>query len=121
MKTLEALKCINDGKRMRKIRWREGYYVYKNNEGNLTTWNGSLYHLGINFNDEWEEYDNRFPIAKEWKDLYKAVKSINGIFECDSDCGNCILGDVEVSCQNLNMEAFIEELENLNKIYKLDK
>lgn len=120
MKLWEAIKAMEDGKRIKKKDWQDDFYLYKAEDGFIRDESNREYMIQ-NIKDTWELCDERLPIAKEWKELYKAIKAVDRVFECDSDCGNCILDDEKLNCNLLNIEDFLKELENLNKIYKLDK
>lgn len=97
MKTLEALKCIDDGKKMRKIEWKEGKYIHKNDNGDIRWYNGMFYYSEFNFNDEWEEYQE---IPKDVEYFVSMLIDRDGeFFGCKGIyCTKCPLNTKGMSC-----------------------
>lgn len=120
MKLWEVIKALEEGKKVKKKDWHDDYYIYKAEDGFIRDESNREYMIQ-NIKGTWELCDERLAIAKEWKELYKAIKAVDRVFECDNNCGNCILDIKGVNCIHLNIEEFLKELENLNKIYKLNK
>lgn len=97
MKTLEALKCIDNGKKMRLIEWGNDYYIHKNNKGNIVWQDGLLYSISINFNDEWEEYKE---MPKDVEYFVSILTNRDGkFFSCRGIyCTTCPLRSDVMSC-----------------------
>lgn len=59
MKTYEAIKLLEEGKKVRRTSWEEkDNYIYLNKEGTLRHSNGNRYRLEHHITrDDWEEYN----------------------------------------------------------------
>ena len=97
MKTLEALKYIDNGKKMRKIQWEEGEYIHKNDNGDIKWHNDLFYYSEFNFNDEWEEYQE---IPKDVEYFISMLINRDGkFFSCRGIyCTTCPLRSEGMSC-----------------------
>ena len=56
MNTIEAMQLLYQGKKIRKINWAEGLYVYLKDNKVLFPDNVELKHLDLSLNIIWEEY-----------------------------------------------------------------
>ena len=59
MKTYEAIKLLEEGKKVRRTSWEEkDNYIYLNKEGSLRHSGGNRYRLEHHITrDDWEEYN----------------------------------------------------------------
>lgn len=115
MKLLEAFNEMDKGKKIRHKDWKEGTYICKNEEGKIVWQSGYMFSGldGFNFNDDsWQEYEERKDAPQLFKDLYKLAKEYSmehiwwgAYYDVDDDY----------------IEKLYEQLEGLNKIYKLDE
>ena len=120
MKLWEAIKAMDEGKKVKKKDWHDDYYLYKAEDGFIRDESNREYMIQ-NIKGNWELCDERLAITKESKELLKLLKlSIEYLNVMMATVGNCILDIKEVNCLHLNVQL-LKELENLNKIYKLDK
>ena len=55
MKYSEAMKLLNEGKKVRRVEWVDSMYIYKNEEGRMMDNDGIYYSTSI-LTGEWEEY-----------------------------------------------------------------
>lgn len=106
MNTWEAIKLLQEGKKIREKRWDPNKYIYKVGK-NIYNENKQLCYLAIKGDEEWELYDDRKEAPQEIKDLYKAINNIksNGIL---SNKTYITLLDLQSA------------LNTLNKKYKID-
>lgn len=65
MKFEEALPLLRKGIKIRAVTWHnKGYHIYLRNGFIYASWNGKIYEsLHSNVLDDWEVYDNAFPIS----------------------------------------------------------
>ena len=76
MKFWEAVREIQDGKRIRRKNWLDRDYIYMEN-GKLMNEQGKRYLIDYVFNDdEWEIYDERKDASKILKDLAKELENV---------------------------------------------
>ena len=74
MKFWEAVREMQDGKKVRRKNWLDRDYIYMEN-GKLMNEQGKRYLIDYVFNDdEWEIYDKRKDASKILKDLAKELE-----------------------------------------------
>lgn len=91
MNILEALKLVQEGKKVRKNWWVNDSYIYMNSVGDVIWSSGEPYKSPLNLVDTWEEYKE---MPKDVKLLVDFVDSIDKSSElsCDDfDCKDCKL------------------------------
>lgn len=126
MKLAEALEMLEKGKKIRKKSYPENQWLMIAENGTLIDESGV--HVDFKLipdiltkedlaNDVWELFDDRDEIAKEWKDLYNAIMTIDYKYET-ADYKTYQL--VEEFGESM-IDYLYELLESMNKIYKLDK
>lgn len=117
MKLWEAIKSLEEGKKIRKVDWDSDFYVYKYKEG--------VYYQsdGLNFDviylcntTEWEIYKEKKEVMDEkFKKLYHLIKDEEAYLnrQYEDFITEHKLED--------HLTAFYRQLLEMNKYYKLDK
>lgn len=109
MKYWEAMKSIDEGKKVRHKSWADGCYICKNDLGDVVNSDDDPYvEIFIySFNDyHWEIYDDRKEAPQSLKNLAKAL--------IDYYADDFAYGKIDV----LTNKLFFE-LDALNEIYKI--
>jgi hypothetical protein len=110
------MKCLEEGKKVRKCQWRKDEYIYMHG-GAIVTQGKLNYNFYNPANSEWELYDDRKEASTRLRELYRNCCDLFENFDCDMD-------EWEV-CNNHNTFEKVKELlvtlEEVNKYYKLDK
>ena len=120
MKFLEAMMLINEGNKVRMKHWKEGEYIYLN-DNNEVCWSNGDNIVNIPSVGEWEIYDDRKYAHPIWRKLYKSIIDLAPDFdsfeECDEDgCDACAF-----RCLCKMYDDMFMTLESFNSKYKLDK
>lgn len=113
LKTWEAIKALEEGKKVRKNSWEMKEYIYLDKYGNIIQENGSDYELDCIYKeDEWEIYEKvKKEMPKEFEGLKYLLASINNM-NCDKqNCDNCPLG-ID-NCNTLD-DIFFDVKQNYN-------
>ena len=117
MKCWEAMKCLEEGKRVRRKDWLESSYICLSREKNVVDKGGYDYEIGNQFDDNWEIYDDREDCPQEFKDLWKAFQATH--------CSNKDEIEDFWACVPFSFITMHQEMERLlnemNKDYKLDE
>lgn len=113
MKYWEAMKLIDEGKKVRHKSWADGCYIYKDDLGNVVNSDDDPYVeiFNYSFNDyHWEIYDDRKEAPQSLKNLAKAL------IDCYND------DSVNDKIDDLIYELFFEvnALKGIYKIYEED-
>ena len=115
MKAWEAMKLLEEGKKIRDKSWGEGYYIYLDADGDIIDESNNQY-LVANISDiskDWELYDDRKKVSQFYKDMYKAIEEIVENYEkSEKEISDVIYPHLENICR---------VLDELNEEYKLDK
>ena len=121
MKLWEAIKALEEGKKVRAVYWSESLYVYKDLYGNYITEEGiSLFDSSLlNKDAEWELYDDREPVEKLVKNLYNIVCELQNDFYSYDEYLDTI--DAEEHDDIDYVTRLYCQLQHMNKTYKLDK
>ena len=115
MKAWEAMKLLEEGKKLRDKNWKEGRYIYLDTDGDIIDESNNQY-LVANISDiskEWEMCDDRKEVPQFYKNMYKAIDKI--------------IEDYEISEKEISdviypyLVNLCRVLDELNKEYKLDK
>ena len=119
MKTWEAVKALEEGRKVRRRGWNEDWYVLMDENGDFLDDCGTIYEFGSN-SDDWEIYDDRYDVSQQLKDLYTLLdKLIEDEYDeyneyLDKECA-------DKECRRDYMLLFYKQLKEMNKYYKLDK
>lgn len=125
MKFDEAIKLLQEGKKIRQERYAEGVYLYLGEDGNICWNDGEKYRGmgGINLTDEWEvcgeiEVDDRKSINSDTlKKLYKVFKEF--VMEDWNEDKEFL--DFYYDIVGDNVSNFWYFLGVMNRYYKLDE
>lgn len=128
MKTWEAMKALEEGKKVRQVDWEPDEYIVINfkysTDSKIVDEKGNPSYIQL-VDYEWEIYDDRKDAPLAWRMLYKklieAAEFIEGEISTGYVCnkGECHDCPFTMLC-DLYSDLF-EELERLNKYFKLDK
>ena len=114
MKYWEAMKSIDEGKKVRHKSWADGCFIYKDDLGNVVCADGEFYGeiFNYSFNDcHWEIYDDRKEVPQSLKNLFNALKDYL------YDDFSCALEINDLANELLNRLRFLNEI---YKIYEED-
>lgn len=119
MKTWEAMKCLEEGKKVRNSEWGENEYVVMDPHTKCFVYgtDGQIAYL-YTASCEWELYDDRKECSECYKELYRAVMKVFDVDEGDDGLFDEF--DVDIKERNGLGNIYVI-LNNLNKVYKLDK
>lgn len=113
MKFWEAMKCLEEGKKVRKCEWRKDEYIYIDENVILTQ--GKLkYNFYNPTNSEWEIYDDRKEADDITKELYKVTMKA-------CRCATSYFYFINNTENSNYILKLCDQLEEMNKYYKLDK
>lgn len=120
MRFFEAMELLESGKKVRKVNWNEGCYLYINEEtGDILDEEDRMYYFtNIKATDNWEEYkeDTRKEVEPIFKELYRIVQEIIRLpIERD-----LILQFITQNDFRYNLDELKLILDILNNNYKLD-
>ena len=123
MKYWEAIKCLEEGKKVRHMSWHDDNYLYTDSRGVVRKNIGGvscIYKEVIDVDSKWELYDDRKEVPQIVKDLYKSLEMYSDENICDKyeTCGSCPFWGYDF-CGDIT--KLWEELQKMNKEYKLDK
>ena len=121
MRFYEAIKALEEGKKVRNYYWGKGEYIYKGEDGRYYSANGIYCGTISGINEEsWEIYDDRKDVDKSLKELYKILKEV-----CYGDFNEYdeYLGDEDIPAKNRcdYADRLYNQLLEMNRYYKLDK
>ena len=124
MKLWEAMMEVNKGNKIRKACWKEGRYVYKNNNGELC-WDDEREVIDLSDSDDWEvmmEEEDKHDVHLFWKLLYEDIMMLGDLYqELLNSCGE----DACHGCEFINLctmyENMYSTLEYLAEYYKLEQ
>lgn len=91
MNILEALKLVQEGKKVRKDWWEKENYIYKDDRGDLVWCTGEPYKSPINFVETWEEYKEMPKGVKLLVDFVDSIDKSSELSCDDFDCKDCKL------------------------------
>lgn len=117
MKFWEAMKCLEEGKKVRVKYWSNNGYIMMNSSGYIIDEKGRIVNIN-NTEDEWELYDDRKECSECYKELYRAVMKVFDVDEGDDGLFDEF--DVDMTGSNSLGNMYVI-LNDLNKEYKLDK
>jgi hypothetical protein len=119
MKTWEAIKALEEGKKVRKRDWNKNWYVFMNEDGDYIDECDCVYGFDHKCED-WELCDDRYDVDKELKTLYLLLEEFYncGINEYDEYLEMAIGKDEDYTDY---MFKLLSQLKLMNKYYKLDK
>lgn len=115
MKLWEAMKAMEEGKKIRKTDWDEYQYIQLNNNNCVINEAGLFSYFNLtHVNDEWEIYEEKKEVDPRFKELYDYLKNENGFAN----------GQYSEFIQNNNLEdhllKFYMQLLEMAKYYKLN-
>ena len=129
MKLWEAMKALEEGKKVRRVDWKKDIYVYKGDDGIHHKSNGEdsyiMTTLSLDDTNEWELYDDRKYTHPFWRKLYKSInylapdyqRMLDSLDDCNGDgCDLCVFRRLCKMYDDMFMT-----LEYFNSEYKLDK
>lgn len=129
MNIWEAIKELQEGKRIRQNHYVKGVYLYMDDDGYIRFNNGEKYRFmsGVNLNDdEWEIYEElgKEETKYERKEVEERVKCLFNII-CDMNSRWTQYDDfIESGKCNFDeknyIEIFFQQLSEMNRYYKLD-
>ena len=118
MKFWEAMKSLEEGKKVRHISWYDAHYLYIDNCGIVRhSIGGEEYKEVVDMHSEWELYDDRKEVPKIFKDLYKLINEIEGMKWND----DVYIQWVDSNYKENYVTPLYKQLSKINKEYKLDK
>ena len=123
MKFWQAMKALEEGKKVRRRNWEHGEYIEWEDcdiNNNVTDEKGIVFELSTLYcvdDNEWEIYDDRKDCPKVFKDLWKAFQATMN--------SNIVVVEAfwnEVPFSFITMHQEMERLlKEMNDDYKLDK
>ena len=121
MKLWEAMKALEEGKKIRKDNWDLGEYVYKNEYGNYITNEGIYFDIIRGANDNnWEIYNDRKECLEIFKELYEVLNRAYVVHYNGEDYDEYDEYIIE-SDDTDYINRLHYQLKEMNKHYKLDK
>ena len=119
MKFWEAMKLLEEGKKVRKTSWAENRYLYIDEDGSFYD-NREQIPILYTVGTEWEIYDDRKEVSCNIKELYKAIDKCVETSWIDQDVESGFADEFD-SVADYHLTQLIIALDELNKKYKLDK
>lgn len=114
MKFWEAMKCLEEGKKVRKKIWhKDGYLTIKNNHI-VDEWDDDEIVSTFSLDGEWEIYEPKKEVDEKFKELYHYLKDENGF--TNGQYGEFIYNRNETD----HLLEFYRQLLEMAKYYKLD-
>lgn len=110
MKYWEAMKLIDEGKKVKHKSWADGCYIYKDDLGNVVCADGEQYveTFYYSFNDyHWEIYDDRKEAPQSLKNLFNVLLD----YCYDESCYIVEIDDLA--------DKLLDKLKFFNKKYKI--
>ena len=115
MKFWEAMKCLEEGKKVRRLGWHEGEYLYIDEKHNICDEYGNYAELCyIGNKDNWEIYEEKKEVDTRFKEFYHYLKDENGF--TNGQYGEFIYNRNEKD----HLLEFYQQLLEMAKYYKLD-
>lgn len=116
MKFWEAMKAMEEGKKVRKAYWSEHQYIYLDKKNRCIIDDGEDYFSIGNIEDEeeWEIYEEKKEVDLRFKEFYHYLKDENGF--TNGQYGEFVYNN------NLkdHLLEFYQQLLEMAKYYKLD-
>lgn len=116
MKFWEAMKAMEEGKKVRNEKWTKDQYLYLSISNEILDEKGR--DVGINYigiaGSNWEIYEEKKPVDPKFKELYQYLKEENGF--TNSQYGEFI----QDNCMVDHLLALYTQLLEMSKYYKLD-
>ena len=114
MKFWEAMKSLEEGKKVRNKRWVTGCYIYKEDIKYFTA-DGNLFCDFVrSIEGEWEIYEEKKPVDEDFKKLYSYLKNEDGFV--NNQYSEFIYNEGEEN----HLLAFYRQLLRMSKYYNLD-
>lgn len=113
MKFWEAMKAMEEGKKVRKVNWEDEAYIYINENSEIRD-NEDFYPALYCINEEWEIYDDRKEVDPRFKEFYHYLKDENGF------ANGQYIEFLEETGRGDHLLAFYMQLLEMSKYYKLD-
>ena len=114
MKFWEAMKALEEGKKIRKVYWNENEYYYLDDDFVTRNENNNYIVISYEGNEEWEIYEEKKDVDPRFKEFYHYLKDENGF--ANEQYGEFVY--------NNNLEdhllKFYQQLLEMTKYYKLD-
>lgn len=123
MKLWEALRLLDEGRKLTMEGWNDGVYIYHDKETDKIRWNNNnVCSFSFVGEDKWKIFDGRKGLAKDLSWLKDAYNFTRKICPEKEDCLRCpFQTDVELDGKNMDMcDVFDKIIIHLNKEYKLD-
>lgn len=128
MNTVEMIKALDEGHKIRNTKWNKDYYIHKKND--VIVDSNDIPKAIMSFNDNWEIYieDNRIELhesIKHFEDFYKAAKELS-LKNCyDGPCRECpfritsddLIKAFDSKCFIFAIDSYLHEV---NTKFKLD-
>ena len=129
MNLWEAIKELQEGKRIRESHYAKGVYLYMDDDGYIRFNDGEKYRFmsGVNLNDdEWEicgdvddtDKDTRKEVSEDLKDMYNNIVVDNF---CETEGYEYYRDYVNDSFEENYIVKLWEQLCRMNNFYKLDE
>ena len=114
MKFWEAMKAMEEGKKVRVVNWEPEYYIYLNENFEIRDVDGFFAELYCSQYLEWEILTERKEVDPRFKEFYHYLKDENGF--ANGQYGEFIYERNEED----HLLAFYRQLLEMAKYYKLD-
>ena len=116
MKFWEAMKAMEEGKKVRAVGWKPEYYIYLNEKFEIRDSDGFFanFHEVIHLKMDWEIYEEKKEVDSRFKEFYHYLKDENGF--ANGQYGDFIYERNEED----HLLAFYRQLLEMAKYYKLD-
>lgn len=114
MKFWEAMKCLEEGKKVRRTIWKENEYLYVDEKHEIKDEEGYYAELCTTGKDDWEVYEPKKDVDEKFKELYHYLKDENGF--TNGQYGEFIYNRNETD----HLLEFYRQLLEMAKYYKLD-
>lgn len=112
MKFWEAMKCLEEGKKVRRKTWENEYIYLDEHNVIMNEEDEPIEYIGNK--DDWEIYEHKKDVDEKFKELYHYLKDENGI--TNGQYGEFIYNRNETD----HLLEFYRQLLEMAKYYKLD-
>jgi hypothetical protein len=119
MKLWEAMKALEEGKKVRKQNWNRYEYIFIDKTGRIADETGSTYEINRS-NEGWELYDEREYVDELTKELYNIVSKMYKVGYNTSYDEYIDTIDAEEQDDTDYLTKLYRQLQHMNKTYKLD-
>ena len=114
MKFWEAMKYLEEGKKIRKVYWNENEYYYLDDDFVTRNENNNYIVISYEGNEEWEIYEEKKDVDPRFKEFYHYLKDEHGFVN------NQYTDYINDHNEPDYLLKFYQQLLDMAKYYKLD-